>query len=154
MPVFLWMRTAFAENTNESLLPAKLIAECWFHSLTFTYFTSFLGLKYTAGPDWWKKLNQWTSTLHPNFTDVSHLPIWFAGLQTRNQGNKLWPDNCSKKDAMWVDTLCSNKMNDRRIDLWHCFVLTGGASAKNLKKKSRQKSENGHRLWSTDRSMR
>ena len=49
MEIAMWM--------NASSLPARWIVECWwsYHSFTFAYFKPFLGLKYTASPDWSKK---------------------------------------------------------------------------------------------------
>ena len=44
--------------TITSSLPAKSTIECWWSYLLliFAYFKPFVGLKYTAGPDWSKKL--------------------------------------------------------------------------------------------------
>ena len=91
--VFLKIQTEFPESmeivtwTNASLLPVKPIVERWWgvivhwHLHISSHFQDWSILLVLIGQK--SLLNQSTSTLHQNFTDVSHPPIIMVGLNPK-----------------------------------------------------------------------
>ena len=96
-PIFLKIRTqSFQRVRNHnvkdaSLLPAKLIVVRWWgvivlwHLHISSYFRGWSIWPVLIGPK--SLFNQWTSTLHQNFTEVSHLPI-HGGFEFEAVGDK------------------------------------------------------------------
>ena len=94
-PVFLKIRIQSFQKVRKvndaSLLPGKPIVEGWWgvivhwHSHISSHFWGWSIWPVLIGPK--SLLNQWTSTLHQNFTEVSNLPI-HVGFEFEAVGDK------------------------------------------------------------------
>ena len=106
--------------TNASLLPAKPIIERWWgvivrwHLHISSHFWGWSMRPVLIGQK--SLLNQWTSTLHWNFTEVNHIPIWRVWscwwkaatwnwrrggrMHETRETNSDQTTNCSRKEAL------------------------------------------------------